>query len=41
MVQDRCSALALLSIEADITKSLDFGKIIDDFATIEARKKNF
>jgi len=41
MAQDRCSALAVLAIEAEITNSLDFEKIINDFATSEARKKKF
>jgi len=41
MAQDRCSSLAVLAIEAEITNSLDFEKIINDFATFEARKKKF
>ncbi|XP_025200207.1 zinc finger MYM-type protein 1-like [Melanaphis sacchari] len=41
MAQDRCSALAVLAIETEITNSLDFEKIINDFATSEARKKKF
>jgi len=41
MAKDRCSGLALLAIEAEITNSLDFEKIINDFATSEARKKKF
>lgn len=41
MAQDRCSALAVLAIEAEITTSLDFEKIVNDFATSESRKKSF
>jgi hypothetical protein len=40
MAQDRCLALAVLSIEAEITTLLDFEKIINDFASSESRKKN-
>jgi hypothetical protein len=40
MAQDS-SALTVLAIEAEITNSLDFEKIINDFATSEARKKKF
>jgi len=41
MAQYRCSALAVLAIEAEITTSLDFEKIVNDFATSESRKKSF
>lgn len=35
MALDRCSALVILSIEAEITTLLDFEKIINDFDTYE------
>ena len=41
MAQDRCSALAILAIEAEITTSLDFEKIINDFVTSESKEKKF
>jgi hypothetical protein len=40
IAQDRCLALAVLTIEDEITTLLDFEKIINDFASSESRKKN-
>jgi hypothetical protein len=40
VAQDRCLALAVLTIETEITILLDFEKIINDFASSELRKKN-
>lgn len=38
---DRLNALAFLSIEAEITKLIKYDDVIDDFATIQARKKKY
>jgi hypothetical protein len=40
MAQDRCLALAILTIETEITTLLDFEKIINDCASSESKKKN-
>jgi len=39
--QERLSHIAVLNIEKNKTKELNIDKIIDDFAHIKARKKNF
>lgn len=41
MVQERLSSLNLLSIENDITQSLDLDGIINRFASLKARKVKF
>ena len=41
MSQTRLSALALLSIESDIARSLNYDDIIHHFASTNARKKQF
>ena len=38
MTEDRLNALAIISIENEIAKKLDFDKLIDDFASIKARR---
>jgi len=39
MGQTRLSSLALLSIESELTNSLDFTEIVNDFAAKKSRKK--
>ena len=41
MSQERLSSLTLLSIENERTINLDFGKIVQQFASAKARRKNF
>ena len=41
MSQERLSGLALLSIENERAKNLDFRKVIQQFASAKARRKNF
>ena len=41
MCQERLSGLALLSIENERAKNLDFRKVIQQFASAKARRKNF
>lgn len=41
MTQDRCSALAILCIESDITSTLEFDEVINSFANLRSRKKCF
>ena len=41
MSQERLSGLALLSIENERAKTLDFRKVIQQFASAKARRKNF
>ena len=41
MSQERLSALALLSIENEQAKNLDFRKVIQKFASAKAKQKNF
>jgi len=41
MGQDRLSALALLSIEAESAQSMETAKLIECFASAKARKKPF
>jgi len=38
MKQDRLSSLAIMSIEYDTAKSIDYSDIIDKFAQVKARK---
>ena len=38
MSEDRLNALALLSIESDLLRSLDFADIITEFASLKARR---
>ena len=40
MSQERLSGLALLSIENEQAKNLDFKKVIQQFASAKARRKN-
>jgi hypothetical protein len=37
--QDKLCDLSLLTIEADLTKDIDFNNTIDDFARMKSRKK--
>ena len=39
--QERLGGLALLSIENELAKNLDFKKVIQQFASAKARMKNF
>ena len=39
MKQDRLSGLALLSIERQLTKELDYDKVIDTFSNVKTRRK--
>ena len=41
MSQERLSGLALLSIEKEQTKNLDFRKVLQQSASPKARRKNF
>ena len=41
MGQDRLTDLALLSIERQMLQNTDFEEIIDEFASVKARKINF
>ena len=41
MSQERLKSLALLSIENERAKNLDFRKVIQQFASSKARRKNF
>ena len=41
MSQERLSGLALLSVENERAKNLDFGKAIQQFARTKARQKDF
>jgi len=38
MSSERLSNLALLSIESDVLRQIDFGDVINDFAGLKARK---
>lgn len=40
MSQERLNSLALLTIESDLTSSLEYEDIIDDFSRIKSRKKS-
>lgn len=40
MNQDRLNSLAIISIESDIAKCIDYDDIIDEFATQKARKRD-
>ena len=41
MMQECVSSLAILSIESEIMRMLDFDSLIKDFATMKARKRSF
>lgn len=41
MGQERLSNLAILSIEYEVAKEIEFDDIIDEFAAIKSRKINF
>ncbi|XP_055307958.1 zinc finger MYM-type protein 1-like, partial [Sitodiplosis mosellana] len=41
MLQERLSNLAIISIEQDVAKTLNYDQIIDEFAHLKARKCNF
>ena len=41
MSEERASDLTLLSIENERAKNLDFKKVIQQFASAKARRKNF
>ena len=41
MSQERLSGLALLSLENEQAENLDFRKVIQQFASAKARRKNF
>ena len=41
MSQERLGGLALLSIENNQAKNLDFRKVIQQFASAKTRRKNF
>ena len=38
MTQERLTALAILSIEKDVAQTLDYGNIINNFASVKARR---
>lgn len=39
MSQERCSALALLTIENELTEETDFEEIIHSFSNLQSRRK--
>lgn len=39
MSEDRLNSLAILNIEAQLTKQLDYIDVIEDFASVQSRKK--
>jgi len=41
MMDDRLSALAMISIESACVRNLDYSKIIEEFANEKARKHLF
>jgi len=41
MSQEKLDALGILSIESDVTASIDFDEIIDVFSKQKTREKNF
>ena len=41
MSQDRLNYLAIMSIEFDITKQLDYSDVKDEFANAKSRKRCF
>lgn len=41
MTQERLNHLAMLSIETDVVKSLDYSQLIKEFASLKARKIDF
>ena len=40
MTQERLSSLAVLSIEQEVAKTLDYSSLIDSFASAKAQKVN-
>ena len=40
MTQERLTNLAILSIERDVARTLDYSSLIDTFASAKARKVN-
>jgi hypothetical protein len=40
MTEDRYSALAILCIESEITITLEFDEVINNFVNFRSRKKN-
>ncbi|CAI6359641.1 unnamed protein product [Macrosiphum euphorbiae] len=40
MTDERLNSIAILNIESDITKGLDYDDIINEFSSLKARKKN-
>uniref|UniRef100_A0A8C1QLR1 TTF-type domain-containing protein n=1 Tax=Cyprinus carpio TaxID=7962 RepID=A0A8C1QLR1_CYPCA len=41
MTQKRLTALSLLTIESDLVKEINFGEVVDTFASTKSRKKQF
>ena len=41
MSEDRLNYLAIMSIESDITKQLDYSDVINEFANAKSRKRCF
>ena len=41
MCQDRLNSLAIMSMESDITKQLDYSDVIHEFANAKCRKRYF
>lgn len=39
MLQDRLSALAILNIENELVKNIDFGQLVEAFATAKSRRR--
>jgi hypothetical protein len=40
MSQSRLNALAIMSIEAEFVRKLNFSELIDEFALLKARKRD-
>lgn len=40
MLQDRLSALAILNIENELVKNIDFGQLVEAFATAKSRRRH-
>ena len=41
MSEDRLSGLAIINIERDLAKKVNFNTVIDNFAKMQQRRKNF
>ena len=41
MSEDRLSGLAIINIERDLSKKVNFNTVIDTFAKMKQRRKNF